>query len=102
MWKLWQAVALAACVASTGCGGYGPVSPRAYDYAGAVYGLCSRREAGRLDQLAEAIDQDRQAGLLTDREAGWLGAMVADGRAGDWESAQRASRRMMQDQSPGP
>lgn len=81
-----------------GCGGYGEVSPVAYDYSMALYSLANRQDSDKLPAVAEQIDASHTAGDLTDREHGWLRDILADAEAGDWQSASAAARRMMQDQ----
>lgn len=93
------AVVLAAAAALlTGCGGYGPVSPAAYDLAKGVYSVTSRESAERLDVLASKIDEAAGAGQLTGDEQLWLRDMVATARNGDWAAARDAARTMMEDQ----
>jgi hypothetical protein len=81
-----------------GCGGYGEVSPTAYEYAKAVYSIANRKATDTLDTTAEQIDAARQRGELSDREARWLAAMIDDAKEGDWEAAGQKARRMMEDQ----
>lgn len=81
-----------------GCGGYGPISPGAYQHATALYGICNQQAAARLDEFAVLVERSRAAGELTDQEAGWLDAIVGDARAGNWTDAGAACRRMMTDQ----
>ena len=81
-----------------GCGGYGEVSSGAYEYAKALYSISNRRASDRLDQVSDQIQSARESGELSEQEAGWLNDIVSDARARQWESASRASRRMLQDQ----
>lgn len=80
-----------------GCG-YGEVSPNTYQYAQALYGLTNKRAEAKLDPVSAQIESARAAGELPDREAEWLQAIVADARRGDWQAANAAARRMMEDQ----
>lgn len=82
----------------SGCGGYGEVSPAAYDCATALYAVCNRKAADKLAVVTEHIQRARAAGELSEQEVGWLEAIVRDAGQGDWESAARACRTMMEDQ----
>jgi hypothetical protein len=82
----------------TGCAGYGKVSPATYQYAKALYSISNRRAEHKLDDVDAKIEAARGEGLVSDREAQWLSAIVADARAGEWETANRAARRMLEDQ----
>ncbi|TWT78175.1 hypothetical protein Pla123a_09650 [Posidoniimonas polymericola] len=93
-----HALAITLLLSIGGCGGYGEVSPVAYDYSMALYSLANRQDGGKLDAVAEQIDASHAAGDLTDREAGWLHDILADAESGDWQSASASARRMMQDQ----
>lgn len=90
------AIALGVLLVS-GCG-YGEVSPAAYEYAKALYGVANREAADRLDGVADQIKADEASGEITPTEAEWLGEIVEQARAGDWPGAAAAARRMMQDQ----
>lgn len=81
-----------------GCGGYGDVSPAAYDYATAIYSVANRESADAIDGLAEQVEAAAAAGEINSQEAQWLQDMLADARGGDWESARTAARRMLEDQ----
>lgn len=94
---------LADCLAlvlafTTGCGGYGEVSPAAYDHAVALYGLSQRQTEAGLAKVETSISESLQRGALTDREAKWLRAIVDRARGGDWTAARGQARRLMQDQ----
>ncbi|TWU00286.1 hypothetical protein Pla108_12350 [Botrimarina colliarenosi] len=80
-----------------GCG-YGEVSPKAYQFAKTLYGLCNRQTSEAIDPVAVQIGAAREAEEITQREADWLDAILNDARAGDWSAAQAAARRMMEDQ----
>ena len=80
-----------------GCG-YGEVSPKTYEYAKALYSICNRKDAGRLDVIETQIKEDTDAGQLNEQEADWLLAIVEDARQADWQAAGQAARRMMEDQ----
>ena len=84
----------------SGCG-YGEVSPKAYEIAKALWSICERKDAERLDKVSELIAESEKAGEVTAEEAGWLRDIVEDGRDGDWDDAVEAAREMMSDQVKG-
>ena len=94
-WCLAMALVL---VSMAGCGGYGDISPAAYDYAMALYAITNRRAEYKLEEVGRQIEGSHQRGELSDEEAQWLGDIVDNAQAGEWERANRASRSMMEDQ----
>lgn len=93
----YACLALALTLA-VGCGGYGEVSPVAYDYAMALYSLSNQKAADRVPAVAEQVEASHQAGDISDREARWLQGILSDAESGDWKSAAKQARRMMEDQ----
>jgi hypothetical protein len=96
----WLAWGLLAGLAATGCG-YGEITPHAYEYAMALYSICNRRDAARLEEFAKLLEADAQAGQLGDREADWLRTILDDARAGEWSDAQASARQLLEDQVRG-
>lgn len=90
------AMLFALCV--PGCGGYGTVSPAAYDHAIALYQLCNLQRVEKLDAVAAQIETAHTSGKITDTEAEWLSAIVGDAREGNWEAAAREARKIVADQ----
>jgi hypothetical protein len=80
-----------------GCG-YGEVTPRCYDYAKALYSICNRRDAQRLEKFAALVEADQQAGELGKQEADWLRDIAERARTGEWSDAQAAARQLLEDQ----
>lgn len=80
-----------------GCG-YGEVSPQGYDYATALYSICNRKDAARLDEWVSLLDADVEQGKLAEQEARWFRDIAAQARAGDWQSANAAARQLLEDQ----
>ncbi len=78
-----------------GCGGYGEVGPRAYQYAQALYTITNLEKAEKLPGVAQQIDAAREAGELSPREAGWLQDIVSAARKGNWATANAQARRIM-------
>lgn len=91
------ALLITMAVLFTGCG-YGEISPAAYDYSMAMYAISNRQATDKLDGVSQQIEASLAAGELTAREAAWLEDIIQDGRRGEWKSAAKASRRMMEDQ----
>lgn len=80
-----------------GCG-YGAVSERTYEVAQSLYNISNRRQADKLPQMRKLIEESLEQRLLSAREADWLNEIVEDANQGNWDVAERKSRRMMQDQ----
>lgn len=78
--------------------GYGEVSEHGYDFAVALFSAVNQKDKARLGKVAEMVDESRENGRITDREAGWLKGIVDDGLADRWDRAARSVRRLMQDQ----
>ena len=96
-----QVVFVLVILALSGCGGYGEMSPLAYEYAKALYSVCNRQDQGRLELLRERIISSREQAELTARESDWLTDIIASADEGDWESAVLSTRRLMEDQVRG-
>ncbi len=77
--------------------GYGEVSPQAYQFSKAVYSACLNQNDEHLDKIANLMGGDEGA-ELSDTERRWLADMIARAESGDWKSAARKARRMMEDQ----
>ncbi|MCA8982955.1 MAG: hypothetical protein R3C12_25705 [Planctomycetaceae bacterium] len=80
-----------------GCG-YGAVSERTYEVAQALCNISNRQQAEKLPQVRKLIEESLEQQLLSQREADWLNEIVEDANRGNWEVAERKSRRMLQDQ----
>ena len=79
-------------------GRYGTLSREGYQYAQALYTCCNQRDERKLEQLSEMIASAQSEDALSEEEASWLGAIVSQGRAGDWESAASEVRKLLEDQ----
>lgn len=90
-------VALLAAFMLGGCG-YPEVSPKTYEIATALYGICNRELADKLPMAEQLVDEAVEANEITSREAGWLRDIIETARAGDWDDAEREARELMQDQ----
>jgi outer membrane murein-binding lipoprotein Lpp len=85
-------------LALVGCSRYAELSSEAYEYSKALYSVCNRRDAPRLQKLAVHLETARAEARLTEREADWLAQIVATATAGDWPAATREARRLLESQ----
>lgn len=79
--------------------GYGTVSPDAYQVAQALYSSCLAKSEVRLEAVESTInDAGEQPLEITVKEQRWLKEIIADAKAGNWQSAAADARQMMEDQ----
>ena len=79
--------------------GYGTVSPDAYQVAQALYSSCLAKSEVRLEAVESTINDAGDPPLeITAKEQRWLKAIIADAKAGNWQSAAADARQMMEDQ----
>ena len=79
--------------------GYGSVSPDAYQVAHALYSSCLAKSEVRLEALESTINDAAEQPLeITAKEQRWLKEIIADAKAGNWQSAAANARQMMEDQ----
>ena len=79
--------------------GYGTVSPDAYQVAQALYSSCLAKSEVRLEAVEATIDGASDEPLeITEKEQRWLMEIIADAKAGSWQSAAADARQMMEDQ----
>ena len=79
--------------------GYGTVSPDAYQVAQALYSSCLAKSEVRLEAVESTInDAGEQLLEITVKEQRWLKEIIADAKAGNWQSAAADARQMMEDQ----
>ncbi|MEM9660024.1 MAG: hypothetical protein AAF961_16795, partial [Planctomycetota bacterium] len=68
--RLFNAVAATAIVGgAVGCGGYGEVSPAAYEYAKTLYSITNRETTAKLDDVSERIEAAQEARELSESES---------------------------------
>lgn len=92
---------IAALLASlSGCG-YGEVSQVSYEYVSALYSICNRQDAARLEAFSAQFKKACEAGEVADNEAEWINDIVALAESGDWNQATANARQMMMDQVEG-
>ena len=79
--------------------GYGTVSPDAYQVAQALYSSCLAKSEVRLEAVESTINDAGDPPVeITAKEQRWLKAIIADAKAGNWQSAAADARQMMEDQ----
>lgn len=78
--------------------GYGKTSAEGYRYATALFSACNQQDKARLRKISELISSANEAGELEPDESRWLQDIVDRGLAGDWDSASRNVRRLMEAQ----
>lgn len=94
----YRLLAFGLLAAVVGCGGYGQVSPAAYEHAKSLYTLSNMRAVASLEGVEAGIEADLESQQITEREAAWLRDICQDCRAGKWREAQAAAREIMDDQ----
>ena len=95
LFKFSFLLALCLCI---GCSDYQGISPTAYQYAKALYSVTNRQRTEKLERVSDLITESQQQGEITSQEAAWLEGIIDDAREGEWQTAQREARRMMDDQ----
>ncbi len=96
--------AIAACVSLLtfvllrGCQTYGPVSDSTYDHATALFSICNRRDAVRLEAFDDLLRQSRASGAIDTRGADMLSEVVLMARNDEWNAASEALRVMLMEQ----
>lgn len=78
--------------------GYGKTSAKGYQFATALFSACNRQDEAKLQQIAEMIEQSQQTDELSVKDAKVLTSIVNRGLAGNWRSASRETRRLMEAQ----
>lgn len=79
--------------------GYGKVSPRTYEFAKALYSACLSKSEARIAQVETMLrDELETDSKVPENQADWLEGIVETARQGNWESAAKQARRMMEDQ----
>lgn len=100
--SLSSGIVLMACLLlCTGCGRYGELSPLGYEYARAMHSLARRKQAEKLDSIAEQISAARSTGSLSEQEVAWLEPILKAAKAGRWSRAVTDSRALMEAQVVG-
>lgn len=77
---------------------YGSTGEQAYAYATALFMACNQQDAAKLQQVSAMIESDTEQGRLSQQESKWLMEVIACGLDGDWETANRQVRQLMEAQ----
>ncbi len=80
-----------------GCG-YGDVSPLASNYAKSIYSTSNVQKTENLSKIRDKIVQSVDSGKLPADEADLLYDMLDKAEAGNWDSAMKDSRALMEAQ----
>jgi hypothetical protein len=78
--------------------GYGKISPAGYQRAMALVSICNRKDEGRLSALVQDVRESTESGDLTAYDSKTLLRITGRAEAGDWESAARMVRSLMEAQ----
>ena len=101
LWPILGVMVIGAAIMVWFSQGYGKVSPRAYEVSTALYGACLAKSDARLESIEGLLDEGAEtedASTVSEDERRWLESMIRTARDGDWESAAKSARRMMEDQ----
>lgn len=82
-----------------GCQQYGEVSPKCYEFATALYSVCNRKDADRLEMIDKAIDDAVTAKELPADEAADLKEIIQQANDGKWPAAMLDCRTLMSEQN---
>ena len=74
------------------------VSDNGYQYAMALVSICSRKDAEGLSAILEKIEQAESAGEIPSKDAQRLVSIAETAQSGNWDSASRSIRKLMEQQ----
>ena len=99
LWPILGVLLIGAAIVVWSSQGYGKVSPDAYQVATALYGSCLAESDQRLQSVSLLVsDESEQPLELSDSERRWFESMIRTAEGGDWKSAAKSAKRMMEDQ----
>lgn len=84
---------------------YPKISPKAYEYATALYSASNQQATEKLDVLTQLIDRSRSEGEIDVKESRWLHAIIDQSRSGRWQKANAECRVLLEcqvDKDTGP
>lgn len=90
-------LSLALAVLQTGCG-YGKVSPRATEYAQAIYTTANLQKSEKIEPLRKQIQADVDPGKLPISDAKILNELLDNAAEEKWGKAMGGTRKLLQDQ----
>jgi len=76
-------------------GSYGETSERGYNHAMTLISACNLKDLERVLRIQSTIAADVQSQSIAPAEARWLNAIVDHALSGDWETASRQVRKLM-------
>lgn len=82
----------------SGCQQYGPVSPRAWEIATAIYSVSNRQDPDRLPAVDTVISEAFAAQQISESEQQALRQMLTDAEEGRWQKAMEDARTMLNEQ----
>ncbi|MGI9496459.1 MAG: hypothetical protein ACR2NK_10425 [Mariniblastus sp.] len=77
--------------------GYGEVSPETYQFSKALYSACLKKSDEHLDMVDKLLGESDDLSLPSNERI-WIEKIINLARSGDWESAAKKAKRMMEDQ----
>ena len=77
--------------------GYGEVSPETYQFSKALYSACLKKSDEHLAKVEELLDESDDLSLPSNERI-WIDKIIKLARSGDWKSAAKKAKRMMEDQ----
>ncbi len=77
--------------------GYGDVSPRTYEFSGALYSACLKKNEEQVAIVAEMLKETDDK-IVSRKERKWLRDIISTAENGNWQTAASRARRMMEDQ----
>jgi hypothetical protein len=77
--------------------GYGEVSPDTYQFSKALYSACLKKSDEHLDMVDKLLNESDDLSLPPNEQI-WIEKIIKLARSGDWKSAAKKAKRMMEDQ----
>ena len=77
--------------------GYGKVSPETYQFSQSLYSACLKKSDEHLEKVTQMLDEDRSHSIPA-HELKWLKSIISKAESGQWESAAKMAKRIMDDQ----
>ncbi len=77
--------------------GYGEVSSKTYELSTALYTACMNRSEVHLSKVEELLGTEANESIPSG-ERQWLQQIIDRARSGDWETAAKSARQIMEDQ----
>ena len=75
--------------------GYGDLSPQGYEITLSLVSVCNRQDTVRLQTIEQMVVKKVAMHELRPQEQAWLEAIIKRAKAGQWESASKSTRQLM-------